>query len=568
MSKILGLTIFLISAFYFTAYAEIDAEKADQETSRFERQQREYQRLLKPIPIKPPEIMPKEEPVRKKEGEARNIFIRKITLTGLKSFSEDKFKDIVSKYQNKELDINDFNVLNREIQERYLKLGVIAVAFIPEQDIKDGLINLQIIESRMGDLIIQKHKYFRSGRLNYYWQIRKDDIIRYNKISRSVQMMNKNPDRKVKVSLKAGSMSGTTDIVLTPETTFPLHPFFTYDREGSGSTGRSRFTFGARHNNFLGLDDTLISGYNFGQSFEGSYVYHSLPLTPKGMSAVYGYSRSVSIPLKEYAVYKLRSEAKSATVSLYQDIYRNENYLGEAFLRFSAKDKTVKSTNIPNGSTEPTNRDRQRIFSLGANFVSYGFNSMTTISPEYSQGVHGFGASRSSNPIASRSAKPVFSKFNFDISHKKRFQSRVEVNYRFQSQLASRKLTPQETFALGGIDSVRGYPSGDYQADAGLFNSLELSTPVPFSFLKDKVSWIMFVDQGWGKRRGQSAGDKSTANFAGVGSGIRIKLFEQIMLRLEWGFPVGDKTITEAANSIFHFSIDFQQKTFSPKKKK
>jgi len=46
----------------------------------------------------------------------------------------------------------------------------------------------------------------------------------------------------------------------------------------------------------------------------------------------------------------------------------------------------------------------------------------------------------------------------------------------------------------------------------------------------------------------------------GVGGGLRFSLFNQALVRLEWGFPVADGMITESGKSQFHFSVDFQEK--------
>lgn len=538
-----------------------DVEKATRETDQLGREKKKIEEELKKVPEKP--IIKKAEEAPKKETEQK-FFIKKIDLVGCESFSPKDFSPIIEKYEGREVTLTELDTLAKEIEREYLRRGVIAAVFLPQQEIKEQAVILQVVEAKMGQLQIQEHKYFKKQRLTYYWKVPPGEILHYDKISKSIQMMNKNSDRQVKAALTAGKKPGTTDIVLTPQTHFPIHLTSTFDNEGSSSTGKNRTGAGIRHNNFLGFDDTFLSGYTFGREFSGTYAYHSLPISSGGASLLYGYSLSESTPKKEFAVYGIKSKAENASVSLHQDIFNKDQYLGEVSLGFDAKDKaTVMNTGT-------YSRDRLRIVSLNGDFIFRGLGSTTTLSPEFSQGIDAFGASPSDNPLASRGAKTTFSKFILGIQHRRILPLNLQANFKLKGQVSSTKLTPQEEFSLGGMDSVRGYPSGDYQADNMISNSLEVLMPaffipgnwqLPFykkKALKDMATPVVFVDYGYGERRGALETEKKSVNFLGVGAGVRIRLFDQTVLRLEWGFPVADDTITEAGHSRFHFSVSFQ----------
>ena len=554
--------IFVISVFATQPlYSQIDVERATRETDRLGRQDIEpkLRRPLeeKAVKAKPPEILP--------EKEEKKFFIKKIKLSGCESFNPKVFSAIIEKYENRDVALTELNNLAKEIEREYLRQGVIAAVFVPPQDIKDGAVSLQVVEAKMGELKIQEHKYFAKERLNYYWKVPPGDILRYDKISKSIQLMNKNPDRQVKAALHAGKKPGTTDVALTPQTTFPAHFTSSYDKEGSSSTGKSRIGLGLRHNNFLGLDDTLLTGYTFGQNFNGIYAYHTLPINYEGASLLYGFTSSKSIPKKEFAAYDLISKAKTSSISIHQDIFDKDEYRGEVYAGFDAKDKTVSL------NTGTYNRDRLRVLSFGGNFLQKGMGSSTYISPEFSQGINAFGASSKGNPLASRGAHSTFSKFTLGIQQKRILPLNLQANLKFKTQLASTKLTPQEQFSLGGIDSIRGYPSGDYLADNASLANAELLIPaifIPKSWqlpyakesIRQQTTALVFADYGWGERRGALPTEKKSVNFLGIGAGLRTRLYDQALLRLEWGFPLGNNTITEAGKSRFHIALDFQDR--------
>ncbi|MFH2138802.1 MAG: ShlB/FhaC/HecB family hemolysin secretion/activation protein [Candidatus Omnitrophota bacterium] len=560
--KYTPLILIISLVFPCSLFAQVNVETATREIDHSLSD--EFVTKLKTPPEKEPEIIFEEKEEEKKEPEEKGpeFFIEEIAIIGSKSVAAKDLYPITQKYENKQVTFKDLETLAKEIEKEYLKQGFICACFIPPQEIEAKKVYLQVVEAKMGTLIVHEHKYFNVKRGYYYWNIYEDEVLSYDKISRQLHLLNKNPDREVKTSLFAGTKPQTTDVLLRFNTKMPLHLSTTIDNEGSSSTGVLRKGVGIRHNNFLGLDDSLITGSTFGKEFSGLYAYHMLPLNSTGLSVLYGHSYSKSFPKKEYAIYNIDSRAKNSSVLFYQDLFSRAKYLGDVHFGVEAKDKTTKI----NSAT--VNRDRLRTLRLGSNFIRQGRTSNSTLALDLYQGINAFGADRKS-ALSTRGAENTFTKFNPSLYHKQSLPLDLQMNLQCKAQFASAKLASQDEFSLGGIDSVRGYPSGDYLGDNALqFNAEMLITPffiptggkVPiqvFAF-KQNTSLVAFFDYGFGKKRGPSATEKETANLASIGAGIRTRLFEKALLRLEWGFPVGDDTITEKADSRFHLSLDFE----------
>lgn len=555
----INIFLFIFLSIPHLLYAQSEIEKATREVDAIGRKEAIEEALSK-TPKRSPAIAPKKT---KPEAGEQSFYIQRIYLMGVESFLAEDFSALIKEYEFRELTLTDLNNLAGEIEAEYLRQGVIAAVFIPAQEIKKQTITLQVVESKMGELEIQEHKYFNPERLYYYWKMPQGEVLRYDRMSEYLQMMDRNPDRDVKAALSAGEKPGTTDVFLATQTRFPLHFVSTFDREGSLFTGRSRLSLGMRHNNFLGLDDMFLSNYVFGNYFSGVYAYHALPINYHGTSLLYGYSHSNSSPKKEYTRYSYKSEATNTLLSLKQELYAQGKYLGEASLGFEAKDKTTRN----NDGTY--NRDRLRILSAGTNFTLRGPSSNTYLSLELSQGLTAFGASRKNNPLASRNAKSAFTKVNLGVQQSRILAYGLKTELKLKTQISSTKLTPQEEFGLGGINSVRGYPTDDYLADNALLANAELLIPsffipdnlrLPYApeSLREEVTAVAFGDYGWGERRGALPTEKKSVDFLGVGAALRVKLYNQALLRLEWGFPLADPSILEAGHSRFHFSVDFQ----------
>lgn len=567
------ILLFLVSSSFFfitpPAWSQPPSMPAvDQATKAVDRSIRDKaEKELMKAPSKP--ARPKEEPIEV-TFTGPKVFVKSIELEGVETFPEEDFRPILAKYENREVFESELkDGLTKEITREYLKRGVIAACFIPPHEITEGVVKLQVIESKMGNLEVTKARFYPRDRLKFYWPIKAGKVLRYDKISRALQFMNKNPDREVKATLLAGKNPGTTDVLLDQKDKFPIHVTASLDNEGSVSTGKMRTGAGLVDNNALGLDDTMLAGYSGADHSAGWYIYHKLPVSSFGTNVVYGYSRTTAEPAKEFKVYDIGSEAETASAFVYQDIYQKDNYMGAVYAGIDAKNKHVVSP--PLGGT--LNVDKLRIVRTGISLINRDGNAFTYIKPQLSQGLNFLGALRK-NEFSSRGAGNTFSTFNLDAQFVYRFKNNIRSQVRFTGQAASEKLTPQEELFMGGIDSVRGYPSGDFLADTGFASNFELLVPafflpdtlkVPYGErpLKDEITGVFFFDYGCGQKRGQIQGEQNYRRMASVGAGVRIRVLNQADLRLEWAVPLDpmvNRRLTEGGGNRpwLHFSLNFQ----------
>lgn len=564
-------SIFLTDVVWAQPPQTAGIDRATRETDRSVRQ-RVDQYFQETTPRKAPKI---KEPVPSEAPEGPVIEVKSITLEGIKTFPVEDFKAIAGKYENKEETMSELKVLANEIEREYLRRGVIATCFLPPQDIKDGAVTLRVVEAKMSELEIKKMRYFNEDRIQYYWKIKPGEVLRYDKISRSIQFINKNPDRMTRAALHAGDKPETTDVTIETATNFPIHITATLDHEGSPSTGKLRKGLGVVDNNLLGLDDTLIIGYTGGTAFGGGYGYHRVPITNFGTTVMYGYSQTRAFPQKDYAPLELVSESENYSAFVYQDLFQKDEYKGEfsAGLEKSNKRAFQGSSNTATPSPGVLNIDRLTVASVSATLINRSTGNYTSIKPAFSQGLNMLGARRK-NEFSSRQAENTFSKFVYTASFKQALVKNYQASLKFNGQIASEKLTPQQEMYLGGIDSVRGYPSGDYLADTGFYTNMELLIPAPFlpnwfkvpygeRPIKDDITGVLFFDYGYGSKRGQIQGEQTFNRMASIGAGIRVRLLNQALLRLEWGIPLDplvNRPISEGGGNRprLHFSIDFQ----------
>lgn len=575
------LVLSLFPSLCFSQPATRAQERAVRDVDRDRREEIEEKMKVTPKPLPKPK---EEEEKVKPMGPA--IYVSKIDLTGTESFPPEEFRSVVEKYEGRDVTKVELDILTRAIQRAYLKRGVIAACFIPPQDVKEGVVVLRVVEAKMGGLEIADHDFFDKERLKNYWTIRPGKVLRYDTMSHDLQIMNANPDREVKATLHAGKKPQTTDVLLDVKTHFPVHVTASFDNEGARETGRERKGIGLRHNNFLLVDDMLMAGHTYGKHFSNSYFYHRVPITGFGTTVMYGYSYSRSTPKKDQEPLGMSSMSKNTSVFVYQDLYHKDDHIGDMHIGIDGKDRKLKTR------TSTMYVDRFRMVRFGTKLICKAWGGVTHFTPELSQGVNAFGAKRKSPAIpdgthpSSRitprgwddGVENTPTIFKMGVMHKRRFPLGLQGVFNFKSQVASQKLPASEEFFVGGMDSVRGYPAGDFLADTAFQMNMELLFPASFFLpewvkvpygarpLRDEITGLVFCDYAHAERQGVmdsqvATGEKRLVDFSSIGVGVRVRLLNQALLRLEWGYPIGgNRAISETAPSRLHLSIDFEDR--------
>ena len=199
--------------------------------------------------------------------------------------------------------------------------------------------------------------------------------------------------------------------------------------------------------------------------------------------------------------------------------------------------------------------------------MTRGAGGSLTFSPEVSNGIGAFAASSQGDDLMSRGANSVFQKLKLGIRGRQGLPLGIQQNFKFGLQYATSKLTPQEQFSMGGLESVRGYPPDDFYADNAVSWGLEylipsywvpkkLRLPYASKSLREMITSVVFSDYAYGIRYGE---DNKSHSYFGLGTGLRFDIFNQGVLRLEWGVPLGDRPITESKATRFHISVDIQE---------
>jgi len=165
----------------------------------------------------------------------------------------------------------------------------------------------------------------------------------------------------------------------------------------------------------------------------------------------------------------------------------------------------------------------------------------------------------------STNANPTYVKAVLNASRDQKLPAGCSLFVRASGQAADGALIGNEQFALGGVNSVRGYFEGDDYGDAGWFGSLEARTPyfeTRVASINDYVpAWArasVFVDYGQRFLLDAPAGTSSARSLLGAGFGLIGNINNHVDVRVTVAWPLLNSANTRAPGTHVYFTLGGQ----------
>jgi len=235
--------------------------------------------------------------------EIPTVFVKQVDFGKSTIFSESDLKGFSESLVNKKITADDINTLINTINISYKKKGYItAKAYLPPQQLNGGVIKIEFIEAKIGQIIVQNNKYTRRPYIVGNLEEKPGDLFKLKVLQNDVNNFNLGNDNiKISPRLKPGKASGTTDIYLDTEEGFPLHFSPSFDDFGRDTTGLLRGGVVASCDSVLGFQDRLSSGTYMGRSSVSNFEDYNFPIFNKGtrLGGTFSYS-NVSVTSGEF----------------------------------------------------------------------------------------------------------------------------------------------------------------------------------------------------------------------------------------------------------------------------
>ena len=174
-----------------------------------------------------------------------------------------KTKDrLLAKYTNQCLSTSNVNNLINDIGNLYLESGfVTSRAFIQEQDLSDGELDITIIEGKVAKIIVKPATNSKNLIKAVFPKV-PGRYLNLRDIEMGVEQINRLKSHTAKSSLLPAKTPGQTDIVVNIKRTKPIHFSTTIDNKGSEGTGKHLANSSLVVDNPFGRSDRFTIGFN------------------------------------------------------------------------------------------------------------------------------------------------------------------------------------------------------------------------------------------------------------------------------------------------------------------
>ncbi len=563
--------VFLFPTYIFAANPPASLQMSGQQRAR---QMQEEQENLMYLIEQPRFKAKKEEKPAPEAPEAptvQKVLVKSIDVTGVTLFPNIAIRAITSQYENKELTFKEIQKIADNITDLYRNKGyVISRAYIPAQKMEGGVLEVKVIESKIGDIQLKGNRYYSTKLIKSYLTIKKGDFFNYNDLKKDLDKINDHPDRTVKSVLAAGTEPGTTDIILNEKDSLPVHIQLGYNNYLSSFLGHNIYSSTFTDNNLLGQDDILTFDYersdaNSYYSYSTHYLY---PVT-KGLDMGVYYSRSEEVLGGQFA--DVGSRGTSSMYGAYgsQELFKNDNINSHLNFGFDY----IDNYNFLQGSL--SSRDLLRVAKAGVDVDVSDDWGRTLITEDYNYGIPGImgGTNEHLNatdtPTSRAGAGGQFVKNTLNLLRLQKLFYDMTLLWKNMFQYSSSKLTSSEQYQIGGPANNRGYSVAEAVGDKGYTMSWELSEPpyfvpkhwnVPYTDAKiyDAIRFVEFYDWSNVHLNSIQPGERKNTTLSSAGCGIRINILKNLYVQYEIGWPLAGKPADgKGVHHWFEITITF-----------
>lgn len=361
----------------------------------------------------------------------------------------------------------------------------LADAIVPEQKISNGIVELRVLEGRLGKVRLQVDpavSISRSLLESYIASLEEGGLIQTADVERALFQIHDLRGIVASSSFAPGATAGTADLTIKVIPGKKFDANLDFDANGSIYTGLHRVGGGVDGNSLLGYGELI--NLRASNAIDGNLRFARasilVPLGPWGTKLGAAYSElkyRLGTPL--FDALKVNGAAAVNSLIAIHPVIRSRNtnllVIGQHDKRkfydiqLASGAETLKKTDVSSLSLSGDFRDR-----VGGGGINV-FNIAYTLG-ELKFGTAGLEAA----DLAGRKTKGLYGKTNISVSRLQAVSERLALFGSYSQQFTNKNLDPSEKFSLGGPNAVRAYPQGEGAGDEGYFASLELRYRLPF----------------------------------------------------------------------------------------
>ncbi len=518
--------------------------------------------------VSPPNLTPNVQPDIEVQKQSRpamkgmstaTVTVNAVVFSGNTLVPSADLQPLAASVVGKTVTIGELQEVAYKVSDYYRAKGyMVARAYIPAQQVKDGTIEIQIIEGRRDQVKVNpgndplvRQSYQQSVMEN---AIPAGAVLTEADLERGLLLLGDLPGvTNVKGVLEPGSQVGTSNVVVNSEAANRFFGALDFDDFGNRYSGQGRVGFTAGVNSLTGYGDQLtFRGQTSGQQSGGQTNYgriaYQLPIGSDGFKLGAAYA-SMYYRLGVNPIYTANNTNGTAETASLFGTY--------PFIRTRALNLYGQigydniQTNNDNAGGLPTYNLKSNI-----NVVNAGVNGNSR-DLFLSGGINTFSASitagdtKNTNNYGGQTwglvTDGAFQRYNLAAARTQRVTDSLQGVINAYGQFATKNLDGSQKFYLGGPTGVRSYPVGEGAGSQGGVFQFEAQQALWYGSPVGNITGIAFYDAGvtqlyrttpvgWNVL---TPGRSNTYWLQGIGLGLKTTVSTNAYLSATWAHTVG-----------------------------
>ena len=410
------------------------------------------------------------------------LHVNAFELEGATLLSTEVLKGALVGFVNRDLSLTQLQEAAWVVTQTYREAGWLVNAFVPPQEIEQGRVRIQVVEARLGQVLLDIQPGVRIEGPQILalvqGQIQSGEPLSLARVDRALMLIDELAGVRAAASFAPSQTEGATDLVLVIGGGKPVDLSASLDNQGARSTGVQRQSTNLGFNSMLGMGDLLTVNLVNTDGSTYQRAAYSLPAGNQGLrvgvhsadmnyafawnnTPIAGFARNRGLDLSGPW---LRSASSRWSWSLSTDHKRLQNSANEAVTSDYRIDVARAALN---GSWQDS------ALTLAQNSLGITLTDGQVHNPADTTGVHG-----------------RFRKINLTYNREQGITDSLRGFVQAQTQSASRNLDSSEKLFLGGATGVRAYPANEVGGVSGYAATLGLRQRLDQGFaLSAFVDW-------------------------------------------------------------------------------
>jgi len=393
------------------------------------------------------------------------VMIRAIKITGAQAIQENDLYPLVADVIGHELTFAQLDDVAIRITRYYRRSGyLLARAYLPAQEIKDGVVRIAILEGQLGEVkITNRSRLAGSTVTGHLGTIQTGQALAGDTLESGILLLSDLPGVEVSSTLRPGASVGTTDLDVQLIDKSRYSGGLELDNFGSRYSGEWRISGNVTAGNLTGFGDALSLRATGAEGLAYGRLAWQMPVGSAGTQAGVAGSAMWYKLGKDFSSLNAHGTAAIGSLYLLHPILRSRTNNLNAQLLYDYKQLRDDIGSTDTGSSKTIN---QVTLGLSGNhsdrFLAGGISNWSLSS---AAGYLDLDALTKALDQGGHQTAGSFGRFNLMAGRIQGLTQDWSLAVFFKGQLSTKNLDSAEKMALGGPDGVRAYPQGEAPSD-------------------------------------------------------------------------------------------------------